>query len=379
VATTSIKLRQPPSGPELEAADNAVLTYDAASRTWSGELAPPPGPVTSDDVANLSMVNGGAGNVTAALDTLDADVTTAQSVATTALADAAAAQATADTALANAATAQGTANAAGAAAADAQSDATQALADLAALSTDDVANASSVPGAPTATNALDVLLALITASGLALVAMQVLGAGAGTYVATPGTRFALTVATGPGGNGPASGNSADSQAKASGGGGAGGSCAKVLTAADIGAGLPYVVGTPGNNTTLDTMIAGAGSNGSTAASAQAMRANGGAGGTATGGTVNWPGARGGDAWGFSLAGSVGAAAVAKGGDGAASLWGGPTPGPTCAVGSVTTDQAGNGVAGVAPGAGGSGGCGIGGGAGTAGTGANGQIVAYEFG
>jgi hypothetical protein len=147
------------------------------------------------------------------------------------------------------------------------------------------------------------------------VTIQTLTAGSGNYTPTTGMKKVLVILVGPGG----AGGSVTGVDCAGGGGGGGGTCIRLCTAAEIGSSKAYVVGTPGNATTLNvnSMSAGSGSGGSSSADSTTLGTlgAGGAGGAASGGDINVPGQGG-------RRGIIYSTSASLGGDGGNSVFGG---------------------------------------------------------
>ena len=203
----------------------------------------------------------------------------------------------------------------------------QQLTALTTPTTDDLLVAVDDPAGTPVTKKL--ALSALAALTISNVVVQVKTVGSGTYTPTAGMRKVLGIAVGGGGNG-AGGINTDS---AGGGGGGGATCIRLMTAAQIGASKPYVVGAAGAATTLDTagalMNAGGGSAGSAGSQAGGLGggAVGGAGGTATNGDLNIPGSPGGI--GTTYSGTDGMA-----GNGGSSVFGfGAAPGASNVAGS----------------------------------------------
>ena len=132
-------------------------------------------------------------------------------------------------------------------------------------------------------------IASLLALAVSNVVVQTIGAGSGNYTPTTGMKKVLVILVGPGG----AGGSVTGVDCAGGGGGGGGTCIRLCTAAEVGASKAYVVGTPGNATTLNvnSMSAGFGTGGSSSADSTTLGTlgAGGAGGAASGGDINVPG------------------------------------------------------------------------------------------
>jgi hypothetical protein len=199
----------------------------------------------------------------------------------------------------------------------------------------------------------------ILGSLLGSVALQVFTApGANTYTPTTGMLFCLVISTGGGGGGGSVTSDSSTHAAAS-GGGAGATCAELFSAATIGASQTVTVGSGGPGGTAG----GNGTQGADTTFGALHTAGGGpagvgfatnadndgpttsaAGGAATGGLINIPGAPAPTSWTSVSAGIV------YSGDGAASFWGGGPNGTFHAGG--TTIAAGRNAA--VPGAAGTG-------------------------
>lgn len=194
-------------------------------------------------------------------------------------------------------------------------------------------------GDPTDRTLAQVLSDLAAFSGVTLQAFT--ATGANTYTPTSGMKWCIAISTGAGGGGGGADVTGAADAGAGAGGGAGGTCIEAFSAATIGVSQTVTIGTggtAGNNTggnggnggnttfgALHTANGGTGGAGSGAASTANHRAvAGGAGGTPSGGLVNMPGGTGHDGWSMLSIDATDASegAIAMGGSGGASMWGG---------------------------------------------------------
>lgn len=202
--------------------------------------------------------------------------------------------------------------------------------------------------------------------------------GSGSYSPTANTQYAIVEAVGGGGGGATA--SGPGALQAGGGGGAGGYCRYLFstpTTQNLFIGSGGAADSNGTATTFGTSViltANGGSAGTSVVPAGGVAfGDGGAGGTATGGTLNISGGGGGGAFGYdntALAGHIGAIS----GVGASSIFGGGG----AAVGSGTGGSAAPGNNGSAYGSGGSGGAQAVGSTASGGSGAQGIIIITEY-